>query len=730
MITAQSHPQWAWSKLLILLFVTCLALTSVGTIAAATTPPKPSPRARISAVSNTLNAAAAANSAADRALVSDAKALKACQIEHPKQCRAQRRAVQHAGQRLAASERRLAKLAHGSAGRATSASAMTKAPQLTVSGQTLTWTRPGNTSTFVFVRKVSGQANQYSVINGTSSTPPPVPGYTVRYSVRTHVGGSAWAPEQSIAYPAPTSSEAAPVSAPPITTPPITTPPIPTPADPQTAPIITVSGQTLTWTKIGSVSTYMFVSKAPGQEDQYSVISGNSITPPAVPGATVHYSVRTAVEGSAWAPEASIAYPMVTPPVTTPPVTTPPVTTPPATNTHEAPVITISGQTVSWNAIGGVGSYVFVRKVPGQEDQYSTVSGTSTTPVTVPGATVHFSVRTNVEGSSWAPEVSIAYPQSPTSEPPPTGSEPPPAEPEPTPPAVTGKIIGTNDGAGWGTTAARTILGGHITWNRVEIGMESNTIAESRSDGFHSLAIVGNVNDGTPLSQVNPASWAATVVSQLQSNPGITIAEAGNEMYLKGNIANPVQYGQMYLAAVNAMKAAGIHTPLLFNMLGDYPLGNWSSPSSFSWDAQGGGWLHDAVAGVPGLAAAILANGLSTHPYGALDENSYDTNGVKAVAAQEAVAKTVLGSTPAIYITEFGYSLSNCGQSDGACSEQEQSTKMRSAYQVLLADPHVAGIWWYQSHDDGTGHFGYMNNDNSTRPAFATLASIAVEQGQ
>ena len=85
---------------------------------------------------------------------------------------------------------------------------------------------------------------------------------------------------------------------------------------------------------------------------------------------------------------------------------------------------------------------------------------------------------------------------------------------------------------------------------------------------------------------------------------------------------------------------------------------------------------------------------------------------------------------PRFYITEFGYSLSNCGQSDGACSEQEQATKMRSAYQVLLADPHVAGIWWYQSHDDGTGHFGYMNNDNSTRPAFATLASIAVEQGQ
>jgi hypothetical protein len=296
---------------------------------------------------------------------------------------------------------------------------------------------------------------------------------------------------------------------------------------------------------------------------------------------------------------------------------------------------------------------------------------------------------------------------------------------------ATGKIIGTNDGAGWGPTAAQTILGGHITWNRVEIGMESNTPAASLEDGFRNLAIVGNIEDGTPLSQFSPSDWAHTVVSQLQSNPGISIAEAGNEMYLKGNVANPTQYGQMYLDAVNAMKAAGIHTPLLFNMVGDYPTtGTWSSSTGYSRDSQGGGWLHDAVASVPGLGAAILANGLSTHPYGALGENSDDTNGVNAVAAQEAIAQRVLGAVPPFYITEFGYSLSNCGESDGACSEEEQATKMRAAYKVLLADPHVEGIWWYQSHDDSSGHFGYMNSNNTTRPSFETLSSIAVEEGQ
>lgn len=315
----------------------------------------------------------------------------------------------------------------------------------------------------------------------------------------------------------------------------------------------------------------------------------------------------------------------------------------------------------------------------------------------------------------------------------PTSPAPVPTPPAPTPTTAASvpadKIIGSNDAAGWGPAAAKTILAGHITWNRVEIGSEDNTLSASLSDGFHALAIVGNVNDNTPLSQIEPNSWAATVVSQLQANPGIAIAEAGNEMFFKGDAANPVQYGRMYLAAVNAMKAAGIHTPLLFDMFGDYPVGSLSS-STWSRDSSGGGWLRDAVTGVPGLASAILANGLSTHPYGALGEDSTDSWGVNAVAAQEAVAQTVLGATPPFYITEFGYDLGSCGETDGACSQQEQADKMRSAYAVFLSDPHVAGIWCYQSHDDPTGQWGYMNNDNTIRPAFEVISSIATAQGQ
>jgi hypothetical protein len=290
--------------------------------------------------------------------------------------------------------------------------------------------------------------------------------------------------------------------------------------------------------------------------------------------------------------------------------------------------------------------------------------------------------------------------------------------------------IGANDAASWGVTSARTLFGHHITWDRLEIGHWASVVSNSLHAGFRVLAIVGNTPDGTPLSTVEPNAWGAQVASQLRANPGISVAEAGNETYYKGGVANPVQYGRMYLAAVRAEHAAGIHVPLLFNMVGDFPLGSWSSPSGWSMDSAGGGWLRTAVAGVPGLSVAIAENGISIHPYGTVGENVHDIWGVGAVAADEAVARSVLGVVPPFYITEFGYRLDQCGTGWGACTLQEQASKLRAAYPAMIADPHVAGIWWYESHDDSTGRFGLIAHNEKPRPAFNALSQIAVSQGQ
>jgi hypothetical protein len=317
---------------------------------------------------------------------------------------------------------------------------------------------------------------------------------------------------------------------------------------------------------------------------------------------------------------------------------------------------------------------------------------------------------------------------------PPPPAPPPPAPPPPTVGVVTQgaaqRIVGVNDGAGWGPEAAARLRLAHIAWDRVEIGTWAKAVSSSLAAGFKVLAITNNVNDGTPLSLVEPKAWGEGAAADLVNHPGVALAEAANEAYLKGGVANPAQYGRMYLAALSSMHARGIHTPLLFNMIGDYPRGSWSSPTSWSKDSGGGGWLRDAVNANRGLGAAILANGISIHPYGAVGANKNDTYGTAAPAADEAVARAVLGSVPPFYITEFGYDLRRCGSGIGACSLREQATKLREANAAFAADPHVAGIWWYQSHDDSTGRFGLMNTDGTVRPAFRALSAIAVAAGQ
>jgi hypothetical protein len=278
---------------------------------------------------------------ADRAFVRDAKQLKICLQTHdgaPARCAAVHRRLQRAGVRLARVERRLARIARSTSARtrATSASSGARqAPQLWVSGQKLLWSHVRRSNTYLLMRLAPNQPAQYSLVHGTSITPPPAPGEIVRYSVRTVAYGSAWSAWRSVSYPAapqpvgtPTPAEQTPPvetgNAPEpeapgseVTTPkvPKFEPPAPGEApDPQAAPQLTLSGQSLSWNVVAGVNTYVLVTRLRGKAAQYSAVTGTSFTPPVVAGATIHYSVRTAVEGSAWSAEVSISYPAPPPP--------------------------------------------------------------------------------------------------------------------------------------------------------------------------------------------------------------------------------------------------------------------------------------------------------------------------------------------------------------------------------------------------------------------------------
>jgi len=251
-----------------------------------------------------LNHAAKIQRAADHRLVVKARRLKACQRRHAGACTAQRRAVQSAGVRLHRAQRRLNRLARRQARRARTG-ATVSAPTIRVDGQKLSWNAVSNVNRYVLVRKVPGMADQYSLVKGTSTTPPAVPGKTVRYSVRADAKGSAWAVEVSITYPAvePTAASApAPAPA-----------PEPAPSTPSVdllaAPALTASGTALAWNQVGTVTTYVLVRRIDGQADQYTAVSGTTITPAPVAGKTARYSVRTAIDGSAWSPEVAISYP-------------------------------------------------------------------------------------------------------------------------------------------------------------------------------------------------------------------------------------------------------------------------------------------------------------------------------------------------------------------------------------------------------------------------------------
>jgi hypothetical protein len=185
---------------------------------------------------------------------------------------------------------------------------------------------------------------------------------------------------------------------------------------------------------------YLTVARVAGGTQSY--------TPSLSPGETVYVGV-SADGGLTWSEaEAVVSAPSPEP---EPEPEQEPVVNPPA------PVLATKGQTISWAAIPGVTRYelaTVLNPTTTRETTYTVVTGTSFTPPALPGETVNYGLRADapIEGP-WAQEVTISYPSGSTGNG--TAGEPAP------PPPPTGKIIGTNDGAGWGSAAAQTILGSH-----------------------------------------------------------------------------------------------------------------------------------------------------------------------------------------------------------------------------------------------------------------------------
>jgi hypothetical protein len=270
---------------------------------------------RTAAVPAALKAAAARAGRADRRLVGQARALHAClraSAGRAGACQANRSAVQNAGRAFTLAEHRLGARAARAARHGAVSSLYHRPPELRASGEKLEWNRVAHASSYVIVAEVPGVGNRYSVVHGKSTTPPPVPGVTVTYLVRTAERSSRWSDPVKVTYP--------------------DAPSAPTPTPPgggheelnmKAAPMLRVSGQSLTWNLVKGVSSYVLMTHVPGQVETFTSVAGAGYTPPAVTGKTVTYSIRTAVDGSEWAPDVTIAYPATpAPPAPAAPVET------------------------------------------------------------------------------------------------------------------------------------------------------------------------------------------------------------------------------------------------------------------------------------------------------------------------------------------------------------------------------------------------------------------------
>jgi len=483
--------------------------------------------------------------------------------------------------------------------------------------------------------------------------------------------------------------------------------------DPRQAPVITVSGNTLSWTRIAGINTYVFVRKVPGQTDQYSVISGTSITPPVVPGVTVRYSVRTTVWWSGWASEVSIAYP-------------PASGQPEPGSGKAAPALSVSGRTLVWSAVANVNTYVLVRKVPGRTDQYSVVSGTSNTPEPVPGSTVRYSIRTAVDGSAWAPEVTISYPVAP---PPPPPPPPPPVE-EPQPPPA-GLQTGLNSGTEPSDLAATKTLGAKL----VRLGFPIQETVAQLEPAIEKYAAQGvrvaplayfSNRLPTPAEAQGLATWAKAFgpggtfwSNHPNGNLAIRSIEFGNETSYSGQFGDQPGDASFRIRAENyalrikeaavAIHAAGSSVGLLAQA-----------------DDSTGDWTNAMYAAVPDLTKYVA--GWTIHPYGGSEYNHYRLSRLLKQSAEHGASSIPINITEWGVTTDHGRCLDYNEGLNKCMSYQEAAETLKSTFKWMseFLGSHLGMFLFYQVRDQqptGTtngwqAYFGALQHELQPKGAY------------
>ncbi len=388
-------------------------------------------------------------------------------------------------------------------------------------------------------------------------------------------------------------------------------------------------------------------------------------------------------------------------------------------DTQTAPVITVSGQTLTWNATPGVSSYVYVRKITGQTDQYTTVTGTSVTPPAVPGQTARYSVRTNVSGSAWAKEVSITYS---------TTTTPPP------PPPPSGFVMGVTTGTSFDYELPFvTSLGAHTARLLYNIGTTASSMAPvidayARAGVRPLLAAHFYGRLPTTAESQNVATWAKAygpggtfwAGKTYPANTAVTRIEFGHETSysyqwsdnsLSTYAARAQTYALRFKDAQIAVKAANPNVGVL--AIGDNAVNQ-------------NAWVVNMFKAVPDLGTR--AAGWTIHPYGPNWKTRIDST----------ISSTKAAGSPdlPIWVTEWGLTTDNgrCLSDNygyGKCLTYAQAaTTLHTALTGMLSTygSRLGAFFLYQAHDQAatgtqTGreyYFGALQYRGQAKGAYTT----------
>jgi len=290
-------------------------------------------------------------------------------------------------------------------------------------------------------------------------------------------------------------------------------------------------------------------------------------------------------------------------------------------------------------------------------------------------------------------------------------------------------IIGVNDGTGWGEPDSLKFREDGFASERVNANPGHTTIAESIGLGWRNdIVIIGNPSDEEELSTVNVSEWTKEALAQVkeQAAHGVVLMEVGNEMFLKGphckgcyQQAEPAKYAEMFVSLSKAVEEAGITgVKLLFNSYGDY---QESEGGKFSQVCCGGGWLAVAEKAKPELLKRVA--GFTMHPYGEVGENKENDWGPVALKVEHEQAVSLGFEHTDYYATEFGVKLNEEGRT-GSTSLANQAERIKAVFTELIGYPYVKGIWYYQTHDDGTGKWGLIEPQESGESPFVARPSL------